>query len=73
MELPSYFIVGSRPVKFVDDGGGMTILAYDWKTGEFQAAIGSGYLEKVLFGKGDIEELSEKEFEEYVEKLRKKR
>jgi hypothetical protein len=71
MNLPRYFVVGSRPVKFVaTQDGGMAILKYDWQTGEF--VYGMEYLSKV-YGRGDIDELSEKEFDEYVEKLRKER
>ena len=38
LELPSYAIVGDRPVMAErTEDGGMRILAYDWKTGELAA------------------------------------
>lgn len=40
MDLPIYCIVGDRPVKAISTPtGGMDVLAFNWKTGEFQRAI----------------------------------
>ena len=71
MELPHYSIVGIRPVKAVaTESGGMAIFTYDWKTGEFELAM--EYLEQIFFGKGEVEQVSEKAFEEYVDRLRRR-
>ncbi|MBD2740011.1 hypothetical protein [Coleofasciculus sp. FACHB-1120] len=69
MDLPIYCIVGDRPVKAIEtEDGGMDVLAYEWDTGEFKRAM--QYLSKITLGDGEIDYLSEKEFEQYVEKLR---
>lgn len=71
MEQTSYYIVGIRPVKFVpNQEGGLGIYAYNWQTGEFDLAM--EYLTRIHFGKGDIEKVSEEEFEQQVEELRTK-
>ena len=34
MDLPRYFIVGNRPVKFVKtEDGGMSVQVFDWSNG----------------------------------------
>ena len=68
MDLPKYFIVGRRPVKLIKpEAGGMDVLAYDWKTGEFQREM--GYLTTVLMGEGDVDQVSEQEFSQFVIEL----
>ncbi|HBB34266.1 MAG TPA: hypothetical protein DDZ80_27430 [Cyanobacteria bacterium UBA8803] len=69
MKLPLYCIVGERPVKAIEtEDGGMDVLAYDWDTGEFKRAM--QYLSKITVGDGEIDYVSEQEFEQYVEQLR---
>ncbi|MBD1838855.1 hypothetical protein H6F78_18135 [Coleofasciculus sp. FACHB-64] len=69
MDLPLYCIVGDRPVKAIEtEDGGMDVLAYEWDTGEFKRAM--QYLSKITLGDGEIDYVSEQEFEQYVEKLR---
>ncbi|MEW5860226.1 MAG: hypothetical protein AB1861_23050 [Cyanobacteriota bacterium] len=69
MDLPLYCIVGDRPVKAIEtEDGGMDVLAYEWDTGEFKRSM--QYLSKITLGDGEIDYVSEKEFEQYVEKLR---
>jgi hypothetical protein len=71
MEEISYYIVGIRPVKMVpNEEGGLGIFAYNWQTGEFDRAM--EYLTQIHFGKGDIEKVSEEDFEKQVEELRAK-
>lgn len=61
MELPRYFFVGERPVKFVATAdGGMDVLALDWKTGEFVREM--RYLSKCSQGGGEVDEVEEAEF-----------
>jgi len=68
MDLPKYFIVGRRPVKLIKpEEGGMDVLAYDWKTGDFQREM--GYLTTVLMGEGDVDQVSEQEFCQFVIEL----
>lgn len=69
MKLPLYCIVGDRPVKAIEtEDGGMDVLAYDWDTGEFKRAM--QYLSKITIGDGEIDYVSESEFEQYVEQMR---
>ena len=66
--LPMYCIVGRRPVMaFETPDGGMDIQAFDWDTGEFEREI--GYLTTILLG--DADHVSEAEFNEHVEELRR--
>jgi len=67
---PEYYIVVERPVKFVPtEDGGMSILKYNFETGRFD--YGMEYLSRVMFSKDDdIEQVSEDEFVQQVEKLR---
>lgn len=74
MELPSYFVVGSVPVKAVPtEGGGMDVLAYDETTGEFRRAM--QYLDAVFSHAGniDVDRVSEAAFEKYVARLEERR
>ena len=70
MDLPKYFIVGRRPVKLIKpEEGGMDVLAYNWKTGEFQREM--GYLTTVLMGEGDVDQVSEQEFSQLLIELQR--
>jgi hypothetical protein len=67
-----YYLFGDRPVKFVaiDGDPARQILKYDWESGFF--VPGSDYLQKILFGKDDVEELAEGPFIVATETLRRK-
>jgi hypothetical protein len=68
-----YYLFGDRPVKFVaiDGDPARQILKFDWESGFF--VPGSDYLQKILFGKDDVEELAERAFIVATETLRRKR
>ena len=71
MDLPSYFIVGARPVKAVrTEEGGMDVLAYDWKTGELRRDL--SYLERIVMPDVEVEVVTEAVFEEALVVLRAK-
>ncbi|MEW5739917.1 MAG: hypothetical protein AB1938_13375 [Myxococcota bacterium] len=64
-----YFIVGARPVKLVPtDQGGLGVYAFNWQTGEFDLAM--EYLSRLCFGKGDLDRVTQTEFDQRVEELR---
>jgi hypothetical protein len=66
--LPMYCIVGRRPVMaFETEDGGLDVQAFDWKPGEFERDI--EYLSTILVG--DADHVSEEEFNEHVEQLRR--
>ena len=66
-----YYLFGDRPVKWVSVEGhpARQVLKYDWDTGFF--VLGQDYLQKILFGKDDIDELTEAEFINATETLRR--
>jgi hypothetical protein len=69
--LPRYAIVGARPVKAVQtEDGGMTILALDWKTGEFVRDL--DYTPRVLLPDEEVDVVSADEFEAYVDRIRQR-
>lgn len=71
MKRPAYFIVGNRPVKTIDtDKSEVDILAFNWKTGEFETDF--EYLDRLYLDHWEVEQISEEEFEKYVEDLRAK-
>ena len=78
IKLPTYAIVGLRPVKAERTAdGGMQVLAYDWKTGEF--VPDGSYLPHLFMPSmleddagGDIDYVSKGEFERRVNELRSK-
>ncbi len=71
MELPSFFIVGARPVKAVrTEEGGMDVLAFDWKTGELRRDL--SYLERIVMPDVEVDVVTEAAFEEAVAALRAK-
>ncbi|MEO1298186.1 MAG: hypothetical protein AAFW75_20875 [Cyanobacteria bacterium J06636_16] len=64
-----YYMVVERPVKLVPTKeGGSTVLKYNFKTGNFD--YGMEYLTRITFGDEDVEQVSEDEFIQHVEKLR---
>jgi hypothetical protein len=66
--LPKFFIVGNRPVKAVPTAaGGMDVLAYDWSTCGFKR--GGEYLSRIAFPNGEVEQVTEEEFERRVAAL----
>ncbi|MBD2767759.1 hypothetical protein IC235_07625 [Hymenobacter sp. BT664] len=69
VDLPEYYIVVERPIKVVPtEDGGLNVLKYNFETGRFD--YGMKYLSRVRFGKDDVEQVSEEEFVQHVEKLR---
>ena len=65
---PIYSIVGSQAVKLIRiEDSGIGAYADNRKTGQFKLAM--KYLDQVLFGKDDVELVSETEFELYTESL----
>jgi len=68
-DLPRYFIVGARPVKVIRNQDGLTgTYAYNWQTGDFD--LNWEYYEQTFSGKGEVERVSEEEFNKHVERLR---
>lgn len=64
-----YYTVGVRPVRWVHlAGGGLSVQALDWKTGEFVPAL--EYLRRIDYGDADVDELDEDAFVQRVERLR---
>ncbi len=71
MKLPIFCIIGIRPVKAVSTAdGGMRVLAFNWKTGEFERDM--KYLERVVLPDTGVDVVDEDEFERQVSKLRAK-
>jgi hypothetical protein len=61
--------VGARPVKAVaTEGGGLEVLVFDWDTGEFVRDM--SYLSKITFAEGEVDVVTEEEFERAVASLR---
>lgn len=72
MDTPKYCIVGIRPVKALLEADGFGVYAFNWSSGKFDLDL--SYIEKIYFGSmDDVEEVTEKEFEKYVEKLKKEK
>ena len=72
METPKFCKVGDRPVKALLENDGFGIYVFDWTTGNF--ILDLSYIEKIYFGKGDdVEEVTESEFNAYVDKLKQER
>ncbi|MBA3534231.1 MAG: hypothetical protein H0T73_20105 [Ardenticatenales bacterium] len=70
-DLPLYYIVGVVPVKFLrTQDGRMVVLKMD-KRGHW--VYGNDMLYSALFGTSDVEEVSEAEFIQHVEKMRGQR
>ena len=51
--------------------GGMTVLALDWQTGEFEKA--NEYATRIFLQDVEVETVSEEEFNRAVDKIRKQR
>jgi len=67
-----YYKYGTRPIIEEIEPEFSTFYAYQWETGEFKEDM--TYMRKIRFDfSGDREDLSEKEFNAYVEKLRKEK
>jgi hypothetical protein len=70
-----FCIVGLRPVKAIrNTEGSIGVYAFNWQTGEFE--INYDYMQRIYSGdiaNGETEEISESEFNTYVEKLKKER
>ena len=69
LDLPRFAIVGSRPVKAVETpNGGTDVLAYDWNSGGFVRDM--EYLTRIFMPDGEVEIVSEAQFEQTLEALR---
>jgi hypothetical protein len=69
MNLPRYFIVGNRPVKFVGtEDGGMAVKVFDWSNGSFVDNL--DYLLKAIYS-DETQEVTEEQFLSHVDSLRK--
>jgi hypothetical protein len=68
-----YCIVGLKPVKGVKNSqGDLGVYAFNWETGEFE--INYDYMQRIYFGdieNGETVEVTEDEFNDYVEKIKK--
>ena len=71
-EHNEYYLFGDRPVMFVavDGEPARQVLKYDWDTGFF--VLGADYVQKILFGKDEVEELGRAEFVAATEALRRR-
>jgi hypothetical protein len=70
-DMRQYYIVGARTVQWIPlEDGGLRILKLDWDTGGFIGGV--DYLPKVMFGKDEVEEVSEDEFIQQTERIRRK-
>jgi hypothetical protein len=70
-ELPAYYLVGDRPVMMVPTPeGGLDVLAYQWKSGDFQREM--SYLSRVTGTDVEVDVVTEDEFQERVARLREK-
>ncbi len=68
-ELPRFCAINGLPVKFVATAeGGMDVLAWDFQTKEFARHL--EYIDYLFNPGGDIEELTEAEFNALVETMR---
>lgn len=63
-----HFIVGIRPVRLrtLADGG-LTCEVFDWTNGEMVRDL--SYLARVTMGDGDVDEVSEAEFNDAIAEL----
>lgn len=65
MKTPQYFIVGDRPVKFVETkDGGLDCQVYQWESGEF--SIDMSYLIRCTQGEGDIDQFDEAVIQHHI-------
>ena len=69
-DVPQYYVVGNRIVQLLPlENGGMEVLKLDWDTGRFMP--GADYLSKVMFGKDEMDKVSEDEFIQQTERMRR--
>ncbi|MGF1494050.1 MAG: hypothetical protein ACFBSC_16665 [Microcoleaceae cyanobacterium] len=69
MELPRYCLINQQPVKVIRTSeGGMDVLAYCSETDQFQRRM--DYLTRVTLGGDDVELVSEKKFQQQIEKIK---
>ena len=69
MDLPRYFIVGNRPVKFVKiEDGGMSVQVFDWSNGNFVRNL--HYLLEAIYS-DETKEVTKEQFLSHVDSLRK--
>lgn len=67
-----YYISGLRPIIREIHGDYEVYYSFQWETGLFKQDM--TYMEKIYYDpNGDVEEVSESEFNSYVEKLKKER
>lgn len=66
-----YFLVGTRPVRLREQDSGLACEVFDWNTG--QLVIDNSYLSKVVAGHGEVDEVSQQEFDAAVAQLRAER
>jgi hypothetical protein len=68
-----YFKVGLRPVYFEEINDEEFVFVFDWNNGSFKDDF--TYYKRLFFGPDmdDTEEISESEFNTYVEKLKKEK
>ncbi len=73
MSNKKFYKYGLRPVYSEESSKGIVrFYAYELETGEFKEDM--TYMRKIVFDfSGDKEELSEQEFNTYIEKLKKER
>jgi hypothetical protein len=69
MDLPCYYTVGPRAVKFLETSDrGLVVLKMTSKTGLFE--FGMEFFARCGSSDSDVDELSEEEFIQYVESVR---
>jgi len=69
-DVPQYYVVGNRTVQLLPlENGSMEVLKLDWDTGRFMP--GADYLPKVMFGKDEVDKVSENEFIQQTERMRR--
>lgn len=68
-----YFKVGLRPVYYKEINDESFVFVYDWHNGEFVEDF--AYYKRIFSGPymDDTEEVSESEFNKYVDKLKKEK
>lgn len=73
MNKKEFYKYGTRPIYSEENPKGIIrYYAYQWETGEFKEDM--TYMRKIRFNfSGDKEDLTEEEFDAYVEKIRKKK
>lgn len=73
LDLPQYHIVCTRPVKILrSENGRVEMLKFDWDTGGFVDG-NNLWADVFLSHGGDVEQVTEEEFIQYIEELRGRR